>query len=132
MPEAVLQIRGVGKDFGGGMIALQGVDLDIHEGEFVCLLGPSGCGQSTLPPMLLMDGPLGALDALARRSMQHELLRIWGEFRKTIVFVTHGIDESVIMADRVVVFTYRPGTVKEIVELRLPRPRDPAAPGFAA
>jgi len=82
--------------------------------------------------MLLMDEPFGALDALTRRSMQSELLRIWGELRQTIVFVTHGIDESVTLADRVVVFTYRPGTVKKIVELRLPRPRDPAAPEFAA
>jgi len=81
-------------------------------------------------PMLLMDEPFGALDALTRRSMQEELLRIWGEYRKTIVFVTHGIDESVMLADRVVVFTYRPGTVKKIVDLRLQRPRAPAAPAF--
>jgi NitT/TauT family transport system ATP-binding protein len=214
---------------------LDGIDLDIHEGELVCLLGPSGCGKSTLlnviagfvkpeegsvlafgkpvegpgperamvfqeyalfpwmtvadnigfgleiqgqsredirravdalleklslsgfgerfpkdlsggmrqrvaiaralavdSPMLLMDEPFGALDALTRRSMQDELLRIWSEFRKTIVFVTHGIDESVYLADRVVVMTYRPGTVKRIVGIALPRPRDPAAPEFAA
>src|SRR5258708_23717257 len=233
MPEPALEIGGAGKDFGGGVVALQDIDLDVAAGEFVCLLGPSGCGKSTRlnivagfvapsagtvrafgkpvekpgperamvfqeyalfpwmtvlenvafgltvkrdpqarekarallaklsldgfgdrfpkdlsggmkqrvalaralavdAPMLLMDEPFGALDALTRRSMQSELLRIWGELRQTIVFVTHGIDESVTLADRVVVFTYRPGTVKKNVGLRLPRPRDPAAPEFAA
>jgi len=234
VPEALVQVRGVRKQFGPSLRVLDGIDLDIHEGELVCLLGPSGCGKSTLlnviagfvkpeegsvlafgkpvegpgperamvfqeyalfpwmtvadnigfgleiqgqsregirravdglleklsltgfgerfpkdlsggmrqrvaiaralavdSPMLLMDEPFGALDALTRRSMQDELLRIWSEFRKTIVFVTHGIDESVYLADRVVVMTYRPGTVKRIVEIELPRPRDPAAPGFA-
>jgi NitT/TauT family transport system ATP-binding protein len=84
------------------------------------------------PPMLLMDEPFGALDALTRRSLQDELLRIWAEYRKTIVFVTHGIEESIYLADRVVVMTYRPGTVKRIVEVALPRPRDPASPEFNA
>jgi NitT/TauT family transport system ATP-binding protein len=81
-------------------------------------------------PMLLMDEPFGALDALTRRNLQDELLRIWAELRKTIVFVTHGIEESIYLADRVVVMTYRPGTVKRVVPIALPRPRDPAAPEF--
>ena len=84
------------------------------------------------PPMLLMDEPFGALDALTRRNLQDELLRIWAELRKTIVFVTHGIEESIYLADRVVVMTYRPGTVKTIVRVTLPRPRDPASPEFNA
>jgi NitT/TauT family transport system ATP-binding protein len=83
-------------------------------------------------PMLLMDEPFGALDALTRRSLQDELLRIWAELRKTIVFVTHGIEESIYLADRVVVMTYRPGTVKRIVPVGLPRPRDPASAEFNA
>jgi hypothetical protein len=66
-------------------------------------------------PMLLMDEPFGALDALTRRSMQDELLRIWTELKQTIAFVTHGIEESLLLADRVVVMTYRPGTVKKII-----------------
>jgi NitT/TauT family transport system ATP-binding protein len=82
-------------------------------------------------PMLLMDEPFGALDALTRRSMQDELLRIWSELKRTIVFVTHGIDESVYLADRVVTMTYRPGTVKRIVDVALRRPRDPGSPEFA-
>jgi len=82
-------------------------------------------------PMLLMDEPFGALDALTRRSMQDELLRIWTELQQTIVFVTHGIEESLVLADRVVVMTYRPGTVKEIVTVALPRPRDEATPEFS-
>jgi NitT/TauT family transport system ATP-binding protein len=84
------------------------------------------------PPMLLMDEPFGALDALTRRNLQDELLRIWAELKKTIVFVTHGIEESIYLADRVVVMTYRPGTVKRIVPIALPRPRDPASAEFNA
>jgi NitT/TauT family transport system ATP-binding protein len=84
------------------------------------------------PPMLLMDEPFGALDALTRRNLQDELLRIWAEYRKTILFVTHGIEESIYLADRVVVMTYRPGTVKRIVPVALPRPRDPASAEFNA
>ncbi|HSN16203.1 MAG TPA: ABC transporter ATP-binding protein [Anaeromyxobacteraceae bacterium] len=82
------------------------------------------------PPMLLMDEPFGALDALTRRSLQDELLRIWARLKKTVVFVTHGIEESIYLADRVVVMTYRPGTVKRIVPVALPRPRDPAGADF--
>jgi NitT/TauT family transport system ATP-binding protein len=76
------------------------------------------------PPMMLMDEPFGALDAITRRDMQDELLRIWMEFRKTIIFVTHGIEESIYLADRVAVMTYRPGTIKQIIPVELSRPRD--------
>jgi NitT/TauT family transport system ATP-binding protein len=84
------------------------------------------------PPMLLMDEPFGALDALTRRNLQDELLRIWSSLRKTIVFVTHGIEEAIYLADRVVVMTYRPGRVKRIVPVGLARPRDTASPEFNA
>lgn len=222
-------------DGGEDIHALKDIDLQVRDGEFVCILGPSGCGKSTLlnaiagfarptsgklvangravtapgpdramvfqeyalfpwmtvwdnvafgleiagqpkvaiqqkvdgwlkklnllefrgrfpkdlsggmrqrvaiaralaldSPMLLMDEPFGALDALTRRSLQDELLRIWMEFRRTVVFVTHNIDEAVYLADRVVVMTYRPGTIKRDVPITMPRPRDPASPEFNA
>ena len=231
-----VRIEGVRKVFCSDdreVVALTDINLEIEQGEFICILGPSGCGKSTLlnaiagfspptvgkilvdgvevttpgperamvfqeyalfpwmtvaenvsfgleikklpkdeirskvsallkqlqltdfrdrfpkdlsggmrqrvaiaralaldSPMMLMDEPFGALDALTRRSLQDELLRIWMAFRKTIVFVTHSIEESVLLADRVVVMTYRPGTVKRIVPIPLPHPRDTVALPF--
>ncbi len=233
-----IQIENVNKSFpvsGGEIIALKDFNLDVAEGEFVCLLGPSGCGKTTLlnaiagfspptsgsiaingradiagfpgpdrgmvfqeyalfpwmtvaqnirfgleikgmskaemnskvdrllrklnlyefrerfpkdlsggmnqrvaiarvlaldSPIMLMDEPFGALDALTRRTLQDELLRIWDEFRKTIVFVTHSIEESIYLADRVAVMTCRPGTIKRQVRIALPRPRDTASAEF--
>ena len=86
------------------------------------------------PQVLLMDEPLAALDALTRRMMQREVLRIWQQTQKTIVFVTHDIDEAVVMADRIVVMAQRPSFVLEVQEIRLPRPRlreDPAVADLA-
>ena len=81
-------------------------------------------------PIMLMDEPFGALDALTRRNLQDELLRIWAELKKTILFVTHSIEEALYLADRIVVMTYRPGTIKRDLLVELPRPRDPASPEF--
>ncbi|OEZ99090.1 ABC transporter ATP-binding protein [Duganella sp. HH101] len=217
------------------LVALKDIDLEIPQGQFVCLLGPSGCGKSTLlnavagfappssgrivadgrevtapgpergmvfqeyalfpwmtvadnvafgleikgvakaeinaivdkllamlsltdfrnrfpkdlsggmrqrvaiarvlaldSPIMLMDEPFGALDALTRRNLQDELLRIWAELKKTIIFVTHSIEEAIYMADRIVVMTYRPGTVKRDLMVELPRLRDPASAEFNA
>ncbi|ADJ61901.1 MULTISPECIES: ABC transporter ATP-binding protein [Herbaspirillum] len=233
-----IRIQGVHKVFKTDdreVVALKDINLDIPDGQFVCLLGPSGCGKSTLlnaiagfalpssgqiltddkvvsepgpdrgmvfqeyalfpwmtveqnvafgleikgtpkaeihqrvtqlldklglidfrtrfpkdlsggmrqrvaiarvlaldSPIMLMDEPFGALDALTRRNLQDELLRIWDEFRKTIVFVTHSIEEAIYLADRIVVMTYRPGTVKRDMLVNLPRLRDPADPEFNA
>jgi NitT/TauT family transport system ATP-binding protein len=233
---AHIDIRQVNKVFRTGereVIALKDINLEIKQGEFVCLLGPSGCGKSTLlnavagfalpssgeiavdgrkitgpgpdrgmvfqeyalfpwmtiaqniafglevqkkskaeialtvnqllellhladfrdrfpkdlsggmrqrvaiarvlaldSPIMLMDEPFGALDALTRRNLQDELLRIWGKLGKTILFVTHSIEESIYLADRIVVMTYRPGTVKRNQIVDMPRPRDPSSAAF--
>ena len=76
------------------------------------------------PKVLLMDEPFGALDAQTREQMQEELMNLWERTRKTVVFVTHDIDEAVFIADRVVVLTARPARIREEVKIDLPRPRD--------
>ena len=76
------------------------------------------------PKVLLMDEPFGALDAQTREAMQEEVMRLWARTRKTIVFVTHDIEEAVYLGDRVVVLTARPGRIREEVAIDLPRPRE--------
>jgi NitT/TauT family transport system ATP-binding protein len=238
MSTAHIVVSNVGKVFKTAerdVVALQDINLEIPQGQFVCLLGPSGCGKSTLlnaiagfalpssgsitaggqlvaapgpergmvfqeyalfpwmtvadniafgleikgmakadiaavvdkllkmlslqdfrnrfpkdlsggmrqrvaiarvlaldSPIMLMDEPFGALDALTRRNLQDELLRIWAELKKTIIFVTHSIEEAIYLADRIVVMTYRPGTVKRDIIVELPRLRDPASAEFNA
>jgi ABC-type nitrate/sulfonate/bicarbonate transport system ATPase subunit len=225
---AKLAIRGLRMVFrteGDEVRVLEDIDLNVHEGEFVCILGPSGCGKSTLlnivagflpatagsvkidgeevrgpdprriyvfqergvfpwltvegnigfglgrllrtererriahyvrlvglggfekayphelsggmkqrvevaralavdPDMLFLDEPFGALDSITRLVMRGELLRIWQAERKTILFVTHDIEESVQLADRVVVLSARPARIRRVVEIDLPHPRD--------
>jgi NitT/TauT family transport system ATP-binding protein len=76
------------------------------------------------PEILFMDEPFAALDAQTREHMQAELLRIWNIDRKTVVFVTHQLDEAVYLSDTVIVLASRPGRVKEVIQIDLPRPRD--------
>jgi len=76
------------------------------------------------PDILLMDEPFASVDALTREGLQNELLRIWSETKKTIVFVTHSIDEVIYLSDRIAVMSARPGRVKEVVRITLPRPRE--------
>jgi NitT/TauT family transport system ATP-binding protein len=233
----ILSIKNLHKTFPqeeGEMVAIAEFDLDVEEGEFVCILGPSGCGKTTLlrmiaglenptsgelllngnpiskpgsdrgmvfqefalfpwrtvrkniefglevkrvppaerkeisqrfidlvglkgfeeyhpyqlsggmkqrvgiaralanePTILLMDEPFGALDAQTRNLMQKELLRIWKETRKTVIFITHSVDEAVYLADRVIVLTTRPSKIKEVFKIETERPRDRASPDFA-
>ena len=76
------------------------------------------------PDVLLMDEPFAALDAQTRELMQLELMRIWRETKKTILFVTHQLDEAVFLADRVIALSARPGSIREIVTIDIPHPRD--------
>jgi NitT/TauT family transport system ATP-binding protein len=114
-------------------------------GEYLELVGLTGFGQrfpheisggmkqrvaiaralAYKPEVLLMDEPFAALDAQTREILQGELLRIWEQTRKTIVFITHSIDEAIFLSDRIAIMTRRPGTVKAILDVPLPRPRAP-------
>ena len=79
------------------------------------------------PPVLYMDEPFGALDEQTRVGLAGELMALWERTRKTVVFITHGIEEAVTLADRVVVLSAHPGTVKAIIPIDFPRPRDAVA-----
>ena len=142
----MLSLSDVSRDFitrGKTIQAMAGVSLDVSAGEFLTVVGPSGCGKSTLlnivcgllapniirtlvydPEVILMDEPFGPLDAQTRLLLQDQLLKLWDGARKTIVFITHDLGEAVALADRVVVMTARPGTVKRICPVPLERPRD--------
>lgn len=227
-----LQVNNLSVSF-GAMSVLEHIELDVREGEFVCILGPSGCGKSTLlnvaggflapteggisidgervtgpdprrifvfqergvfpwltveenigfglfkvsdderrrriayyvqmvglrgferayprelsggmkqrlevaralavnPDVLFLDEPFGALDSITRLQMRSELLRIWQAEKKTILFVTHDIEESVQLADRVVVMSARPARIRRIVDIDIPHPRDLSSPRYLA
>jgi NitT/TauT family transport system ATP-binding protein len=237
----MIDVKGVSKVFAGGkeagVVALDGVDLQVRENEFVTVIGPSGCGKTTLlriiagledldagtvdidgkpvtgpspdkamvfqsfallpwadvlsnvafglelrkvpskkreqralklihtvgldgfehhlpgqlsggmqqrvglaralavdPTVLLMDEPFGALDEQTRRVLQEELLKLWERDRKTVMFVTHSMEEAVLLGDRIVLLSPRPGRIYEIIDVPIPRPRPlniETAAGFA-
>ncbi|NLX49018.1 MAG: ABC transporter ATP-binding protein [Methanospirillum sp.] len=87
---------------------------------------------ATNPAVVLMDEPFGALDAQTRNAMQREILEIWEKTRKTVLFVTHSVDEAVFLADRIVVLTARPGRIREVATFSEPRPRNRTSDGCAA
>jgi NitT/TauT family transport system ATP-binding protein len=80
--------------------------------------------------VIYMDEPFGALDFFTRLKMRADLVRLWHQERKTILFVTHDVEEAIQLADRVVVFSRRPATIRTIVSVELPRPRDLNAPEY--
>lgn len=84
------------------------------------------------PDLLLMDEPFGALDAQTRNKMQAELLTIWNQSKKTILFVTHSVDEAIFLSDRIVVMSPRPGRIRTVIQVSIPRPRDRTEPEFGA
>ena len=84
------------------------------------------------PKLLLMDEPFGALDAQTREELQREVVRIWQETRTTVIFVTHSVQEAVILADRIIVMTRRPGRIQTEIANGLARPRDVTTPEFGA
>jgi NitT/TauT family transport system ATP-binding protein len=112
----------------GAMLTMLGLEefADRYPGELSGGMQQRvGIGRALMhdPEILLMDEPFGALDAMTRDQMGMDLLKIWERDRKTVLFVTHSIPESVLLSDRVVVMTPRPGRIADIIDVDLPRPR---------
>ncbi|MBI3371065.1 MAG: ABC transporter ATP-binding protein [Betaproteobacteria bacterium] len=82
------------------------------------------------PSVIFMDEPFGALDALTRRALQKQLLQIWEEHRKTVLFITHSVPEAIFLADRIIVMTARPGSIKTEIRVALSHPRDTTSAAF--
>ncbi len=85
-----------------------------------------GRAYAAEPDILLMDEPFGALDVVTRETMQDELLRIWSERKRTVIFVTHDLEEAMYLSDRIILLSPRPGRLKKVIELPFARPRTPA------
>src|SRR6266403_1150895 len=145
-PKPFISLRNVRKVYRSGgseFLAVSDVTMDVQEGELISLVGPSGCGKTTVlkilagmqqrtaiarafvhdPKLILMDEPFGALDALTREQMNLEMLRIWRDSGKTIIFVTHSIQEAVFLASHCAVLTAGPARMAEYFSIDLPFPR---------
>src|SRR2546427_767604 len=128
----------------GAVIAFQDLTLEVAPNEALCVVGRSsyesmypyqlsggmqqraGLARALVlnPQVLLMDEPFGALDAQTRELLQEELVRILEQDERTMVFITHSIDEAIVLGDRIVVMSARPGRVREVLDVGLPRPRN--------
>jgi NitT/TauT family transport system ATP-binding protein len=127
-----LELKGISQEerYGRAKQYLKMVDLERFEKRYPHELS-GGMKQRVAiaralvnkPKALLMDEPFGALDAQTRNIMQSELLRIWQEEMMTVIFVTHSVDEAIYLADRIVIMSARPGKIKDIIQIDLPRPR---------
>src|SRR5258708_5979811 len=133
-----VRVSGASKSYDHGenpAVVLKEVTLNSAPGEFISIEGPSCCGNRTwlkstaghqprtAGPSMVMDEPFAALDAMTRDDLNVELERLWYATRKTLLFITHGIDEAVYLADRVVVMARNPGRIAEIIDIDIPRPR---------
>src|SRR5205814_978497 len=145
-----LAIDAVSRTFPGGRghaptVALEPTRLTVTDNDFISILGPSGGGMqqrtaiaralANEPKILLLDEPFGALDNQTRGLMQELLLGIWEAEKKTVLFVTHDIEEAIFVAGRVAVMTARPGRIKCEITVDLPHPRHytiKTAPAFSA
>lgn len=133
--QLALKVRGVKKDESSKLTReyLNIVNLSNRAGSYPKDLSGGMRQRAALartlaldPKILLMDEPFGALDAQTRALMQEELLSIWERFKKTVIFVTHSLDEAVFLSDRVIVLSAHSRNLREIVKIDLPRPRTPA------
>src|SRR5260370_327866 len=126
MVEPKIVVESVSKTYDPDVLALAGVRGAGRDGV------PSAGAPASAARVLLVDEPFGALDAQTREVMQEELLRIWQQDKKTVVFVTHSISEAVFLADRIVVMGTRPGRIKEVIDVPLDHPRERSTPEFVA
>jgi NitT/TauT family transport system ATP-binding protein len=140
----------VRENIGFGLQKLDAVERDVTIARYVDMVGLAGFENAyprelsggmrqrveiaralaANPDIIYMDEPFGALDFLTRLKMRADLVRIWQTEKKTILFVTHDIEEAVQLADRVLVMSPRPGTIQEVVDIDLARPRDLDSPGY--